>query len=469
MKKRVATSLSIFLILLAGCGGDPQPGDQSLSADTSSQLDNQPEVQAPAANAAPAPEKPPVTDKNEDEPAADFTPGVFRFKVGKYPGGSGPLSNVDVHFLNGGKATVTHLREEAPPSPQAASWRIIGDQIVMTHEGGSKSWFYIGDTNTLIPTAHASSSGQTTKREPKAPELLRRITGPTGKVLNPAKPDIRTWKDATGQFNTEGGFLRISGDQVILQTTDDKEISVTWDKLSIVDHEYIKAQLIYTPDGRGERKSVDALEALGSAVTFRAGHVYRVNVRGPKVSNLTLLYLTGFPNLERLSLPPITDDAGMEHLKGLTNLKAIDVEGTQITDAGLVHLRKLTNLTKISLFKTNITDTGLANLAGLTELETLGLGETQITDAGLVHLKNLTRLEWLSLGFSQITDTGLENLKELTNLRTLVLHATQISDAGLEHLMHLKNLRMLALAQTNVTDAGVADLQKALPNCKISH
>ena len=94
MKKRVATSLSVFLILLAGCGGDPQPGDQSLSADTSSQLDNQPEVQAPAANAATAPENPPVTDKNEDKPAADFTPGVFRFNVGKYPGASGPQDNI---------------------------------------------------------------------------------------------------------------------------------------------------------------------------------------------------------------------------------------------------------------------------------------------------------------------------------------------------------------------------------------
>jgi hypothetical protein len=47
------------------------------------------------------------------------------------------------------------------------------------------------------------------------------------------------------------------------------------------------------------------------------------------------------------------------------------------------------------------------------------------------------------------------------------LDQCQITDAGLEHLKGLKNLKAVNLRATKVTDAGVADLQKALPNCKI--
>ena len=44
----------------------------------------------------------------------------------------------------------------------------------------------------------------------------------------------------------------------------------------------------------------------------------------------------------------------------------------------------------------------------------------------------------------------------------------QIGRLGLVHLKGLTNLQELSLYYTKVTDAGVADLQKALPNCKIS-
>ena len=42
-----------------------------------------------------------------------------------------------------------------------------------------------------------------------------------------------------------------------------------------------------------------------------------------------------------------------------------------------------------------------------------------------------------------------------------------ITDAGLVHLKGLTNLQTLNFSGTKVTDAGVAQLKKALPNCKI--
>ena len=44
-------------------------------------------------------------------------------------------------------------------------------------------------------------------------------------------------------------------------------------------------------------------------------------------------------------------DAGLAHLKGLTNLE-LDLSGTQVTDAGLSHLKGLTNLSDLDLADT---------------------------------------------------------------------------------------------------------------------
>jgi hypothetical protein len=83
---------------------------------------------------------------------------------------------------------------------------------------------------------------------------------------------------------------------------------------------------------------------------------------------------------------------------------------------------------------TTITDAGLAHLKGFTELRGLNLGGTNITDAGLEHLKGLTQLRWLLLGGTNITDAGLEHLKDLTLLRELHLGYTGFTVVGVKKL-----------------------------------
>jgi pyridoxine 5'-phosphate synthase PdxJ len=46
---------------------------------------------------------------------------------------------------------------------------------------------------------------------------------------------------------------------------------------------------------------------------------------------------------------------------------------------------------------------------------------------------------------------------------------SKLTDAALKELAGLKELRELNLGGTKVTHAGVAELQKALPGCKITH
>ena len=76
----------------------------------------------------------------------------------------------------------------------------------------------------------------------------------------------------------------------------------------------------------------------------------------------------------------------------------------------------------------------------------------------------------LDLSGPETTDEVLaEKLKGITKLERLWLEDAQITDAGLVHLKGLTKLERLHLYDTKVTDAGVQDLQKALPDCEISH
>ena len=115
-----------------------------------------------------------------------------------------------------------------------------------------------------------------------------------------------------------------------------------------------------------------------------------------------------------------------------------------------------------------LTDADLKLLGGLTHLRTISLSGTEITDAGLEHLKGLTQLTQLDIDGTLVTDVGLQQLQDLKQLEVLSLSFTSITDAGLEHLRGLTKLTDLYLSDnTQITNAGVANLQKALPHCRI--
>ena len=114
-----------------------------------------------------------------------------------------------------------------------------------------------------------------------------------------------------------------------------------------------------------------------------------------------------------------------------------------------------------------VTDAGLKHLRGLTNLETLELSHTQITDDGLKHLTGLPNLNYLELAGTKITDAGLECLKGMTNLDSLNLGSTLVTDGGLAMLKRLTKLKQLELSCTRVTSQGIEELRKALPNCEV--
>ncbi len=157
-------------------------------------------------------------------------------------------------------------------------------------------------------------------------------------------------------------------------------------------------------------------------------------------------------------------------------LKRLSLQNTGITDEGLVYTKDLAQLEFLDLTGTKVTDAGLVHLKGLTKLRVLRLKWTRISGSGLTHLQELTNLEELDFSNSLFMIAGLEHLRSMTSLKNLNLNSRPslhdcalISDGDLEHLKGLTCLESLDLDGTEVTEAGLADLQKALPNCKIKH
>lgn len=76
----------------------------------------------------------------------------------------------------------------------------------------------------------------------------------------------------------------------------------------------------------------------------------------------------------------------------------------------------------------------------------------------------------VNFAYTRLTDSDLNRLTGLADdLEWLGLSGTQITDLGLIEIASLQRLRNLDLRDTKVTLAGIAELQRSLPECKITH
>jgi Leucine Rich repeat len=157
-------------------------------------------------------------------------------------------------------------------------------------------------------------------------------------------------------------------------------------------------------------------------------------------------------------------DADLALLRPLTDARLVDLSGNrQVTDAGLLHIAVLTNLEALDLDGTQVTDGGLARLQGLKQLVGLHCGTPTVGDEGLASLQALPKLQSLHLKSSGVTDAGLAHIGKLTRLSFLDLDDTMVTDAGLAHLHGLSKLAQVRLRRTKVSDAGVQALTQVVP------
>ena len=181
-------------------------------------------------------------------------------------------------------------------------------------------------------------------------------------------------------------------------------------------------------------------------------------------TRVTMLGVAQF--LKSLPQPTFPSETWIHIKEGSVSQEVMLFGGSGVTDADIACFHGLSTLRQVNLDQTQITDACLKCVASFKSLELLDIPGTRISGEGLEYLKGLTKLDTLDLCRTKVTDAGLERLKGLSQLQTLDLGSNHITDAGLEHLKALCGLHWLGLSGTDVTGdgrekapAGIAELQ----------
>ena len=262
---------------------------------------------------------------------------------------------------------------------------------------------------------------------------------------------------------------------------------------------------------------VVATLAVGSALTAATTSTLIVHewgtfvsMEGSDVSDEGLKAIAALPNLNELDLSrvktitpagwkalgsaakletlwlsnTVIEDAAFKELAALKGLKALKIDGTNLTlantgatfaqfkqlveldagdspvsDEGLLALCAARALEKLNLRKTNVSDSGFQPLAQLQKLKELNLSEIPaLTGTGFADIVELTGLEIVYLNDSGITDKGMKSIARLFELKQLDLDRTKITDDGVKLLANKRSLEKVSFQETKVGDSGLLAL-----------
>ncbi len=208
-----------------------------------------------------------------------------------------------------------------------------------------------------------------------------------------------------------------------------------------------------------QRDAVKAIVAAGGSVRYDFQNVGFRRPGGASPGPKWLAGLIGvdfFADVISVSMPQSQSDAILAHVGRLRRLERLDARATRVTDAGLEHLRGLSELRSLSCSGTPaLTDAGLGHLSGLGRLESLSIeGPTRIEGPGLAHLASLNRLRFLLIHIE--SEAGLPSLSRLIGLRKLFIDMPKVTDMVLAQLSRLTWLEDLAFGGESGSDAGMA-------------
>jgi len=190
---------------------------------------------------------------------------------------------------------------------------------------------------------------------------------------------------------------------------------------------------------------------------------------GTSVDDEGLVYLERFTQLRYLSLPTTTTDAGLAHIKKLHRLQDLSVRETQISDAGLKSLSGLAELEKVDFQETKIDGSGCAYLKDLGKLHGLNFRDcTQFGDQGLKQISEFKSLNWLDVGSTAVTDAGIAHLRPNRTLKRLFVEDTAISDAAIPHFREIAGLGWVRITGSRMTQFGIRRLKRARPELTVA-
>jgi hypothetical protein len=182
-----------------------------------------------------------------------------------------------------------------------------------------------------------------------------------------------------------------------------------------------------------------------------------------------LKYLQNLKGLKRLELRNSDfSDKELPYLKNLPLLECLDISKTMIDGSGLAVMKTLTHLETLRLANNALIPGATANLAGLSRLKELYLSSTSVGDADMVNIAKIKSLTTIKLADNKkITDAGVAALAALPNLNMLELSGSSATIASLPSLKKMHQLKHLFISSPKLTAKQLAQMQQALPGCKV--
>ncbi len=220
----------------------------------------------------------------------------------------------------------------------------------------------------------------------------------------------------------------------------------------------------------------DDLQYLSRCESLECIDLTPTEIRGPG-----LRHLQGLPHLKRLSLrcdfsdsaawghvaaissleyvsPPFRDDE-LRQMKGMSNLRSLDLSHGKFSDFGLEVVGTMSSLSSLKLSNQPISNRYLSMLSQLLQLESLDLDGTPISDEGLRAIENLPKLTHLNISQTAITDQGLASVGKAVNLQWLDMSSTRFTDKGIVNLNSLKKLEHLKMINWKVRGTSLRHLE----------
>lgn len=140
----------------------------------------------------------------------------------------------------------------------------------------------------------------------------------------------------------------------------------------------------------------------------------------------------------------------------------------KVNDEGLVRLVKLAPETRwLDLSESPISDLGLEKLKELRDVRAVNLQGTSITDSGVTSLSDFKYMRVLNLSDTDVSASVVDSIASWTYLNHLELANTTVDDSFLRGLPEMRYLRHLDLRGTQVTQAAIRDLERSLPKVTI--
>jgi uncharacterized protein YjbI with pentapeptide repeats len=212
------------------------------------------------------------------------------------------------------------------------------------------------------------------------------------------------------------------------------------------------------------------------APAARLPYLRTVVLRGTKVTDAGLVVFKDCQYLDTVDLSrSLVTGTGLQGLR-FCPIKDLNLSNSKFNDRGGAGLAEIGNrLFRLSLAATEITDEGMEPLKSLHALDAIDLSRTRISGAGLRYLPSV--LKQLNLSAAPIEDAQLEHLDRFGLLEQLNLSETKISDDAVPYIQAMceaqnqkagrRKFKSLNLRKTSVSAKAVALLQQSAPGLTI--